>query len=173
MVCHSSTAALVLVAILAVNQLDVCSGQNIDFLGVADVEGLTESICVNNGSQDRGTGRVAEGVSSACSLCGWDADLQPAFCVQRNGGAYRGDSNLCEFRELTVCLESVPTFDLTTNKRICCDTSSTARPCIRGQEGNQCCNDGDCNNGGTCTFRQASGGNVCIGGSPPPFDDYF
>lgn len=174
MVWHSTTA-LVLVAILAVIQLDVCSGQTLASLGVADVNGLTESICVNDGSNERGTGRVVDGVDSACSLCGWDADLQPAFCVQRLGGAYRGASNECAFRQLTVCVESVVNFDANTNKRLCCGTSSAARTCTTNEENNVCCNDGDCSilGGGTCEFREASGGNTCIGGSPPDFDDDY
>ena len=110
MVCHS-TATLVLVAILAVIQLDVCSaqeltlGEHLENLGVRDIEPrLSESLCRNNGGAGfagRGTG-VKLGDDGACDLCYWDLDARPADCI--NGGAIVDSAADCLFSRLTVCL---------------------------------------------------------------------
>ena len=163
MVCHS-TATLVLVAILAVIQLDVCSaqeltlGEHLENLGVSDEPHLSESLCRNNGGAGfagRGTG-VKLGDDGACDLCYWDLDARPADCI--NGG-FRVDSSAdCLFDRMTVCLPNEHPLNTATDRILCCDETAGIECVIDGI--NECCSDDDCND--DCSDDYRFGDDGCI-----------
>ena len=130
---YHSTATLVLVAILAVIQLDVCSaqelslGEHLDNLGVSDELGLSESLCRNNGGAGfagRGKG-IKLGDEGACDLCYWDLDARPADCI--NGGSRVDSSADCRFNRLTVCLPNEHPLNTATDRVLCCGEESGPR----------------------------------------------
>ena len=157
---YHSTATLVLVAILAVIQLDVCSaqelslGEHLDNLGVSDELGLSESLCRNNGGAGfagRGKG-IKLGDEGACDLCYWDLDARPADCI--NGGAIVDSAADCRFSRLTVCLPNEHPLNTATDRVLCCGEESDER-CIVGDGSLDCCTDDDCDDFFTCDmFRQ-------------------
>ena len=146
---YHSTATLVLVAILAVIQLDVCSAQelsleeHLDNLGVSDELRLSESLCRNNGGAGfagRGKG-IKLGDEGACDLCYWDLDARPADCI--NGGSRVDSSADCGFSRLTVCLPNEHPLNMATDRVLCCGEESGER-CIVGDGMFDCCTDADC-----------------------------
>ena len=164
MVCHS-TATLVLVAILAVIQLDVCSaqeltlGEHLENLGVSDEPSVSESLCRNNGGAGfagRGTG-VKLGDDGACDLCFWDLDARPADCI--NGGSRVDSSANCRFERMTVCLPNEHPLNTATDRILCCGEESGER-CIIGPNDNDCCTDDDCDGALTCDYATFSNSNV-------------